>query len=1164
MVGGGAMLYDRQPHFWLTGWGCGQGVLDWYPGISDAPLYKGVPAIVAFDVRCSKDGTPADCYLENVTAGTTIQPKYQPRKFYRLLENSMRAMQGLNTVVFEVPPPAAHNSVNVKLHLTDQSGDDLTLANNYLYFTNHPWARPLRIAVVPVNVEYWLSSKPAPAAGPMQAAVKQNLPAIFPIPDGKLVVDTKPATKMHLMDPMSMVSSIPAIGHLAFWLASKYVDTDKNPYDIVIAVMPKGTIRTTGSMPQLVLSSPPAAGVNYSQGKYFWNSSSRILLVDSSTPIAFLHELGHAAGLYRSTEQYDMPAYKKTEGMPLAGFSAAPLRIPSIVGFNNFTGIINFPPPKVNWYSAGFRWLDVMGLSEWQTWPSLDTHRSIMAFLNSCCASAAGASSTASTAGRNSTASDNESAAMLSSDGNATAELAPGTYFVAGGPSRRIEETVGQYPVPEAWLMDAAGMADPPEIPDASGVNWFQHGIMRFMNNSTVITNVIFDLPFTQLSSAWWSYRWPKPAGCNHVRLLWEKYGETLVGEWEAAGTLSVHIDASSLATPLARKTELAWTVSAAAPTTNSHIFSQLAYSLDNGTTWIDWADPTTETNRLFDNEFLPISSTIALRVTASDGFSMAQDTITGLQVMDRTPIITVLSPRTNDVSLADTEWTLKAHAADVEDGPLTVSWSSSRDGIITTNTTLSTGNHILTASATDSHGNTATATIPVKVVEHASDVDLTIDDFHRAGRQLDIQSNPLLREKGMALNTTNVLECLVRNSGVTTTGRLEVVITYPSGATLNWSTNDVEFAAFSRNRFFIPLVPDEYGIYHATATVTPVVLPDRNPRNNTASCIADTLMPALLPEKYQGRRQGLFSIAEAYYDIIFGPIYESFYFHNGGTAPLTITNMTLVNSYTGNNPSVKLGTSAPITIETGEHREIRIQYYDTTQGVRRDSVLHVYSDDPVHPHLEIPVYCWVIPTNSTPDTPWRDGDDDLLPDYVENMIGTATNNADSDGDGIPDGYEDFNGNGIVDARETSPLLADTDGDGISDGDEDRNHNGGMDFGETSPRLADTDGDTLSDYAELITRTSPLDKDSRLACGRILDEKSTGEFVLRWLAKRGVHYRIEQCSGELTASSVWGQAPSGSGDDYQADRTATGDGILVYRTAHTVAAKVYYRIIVVP
>ena len=90
---------------------------------------------------------------------------------------------------------------------------------------------------------------------------------------------------------------------------------------------------------------------------------------------------------------------------------------------------------------------------------------------------------------------------------------------------------------------------------------------------------------------------------------------------------------------------------------------------------------------------------------------------------------------------------------------------------------------------------------------------------------------------------------------------------------------------------------------------------------------------------------------------------------------------------------------------------------------------------------------------------------------------------ADSDGDALPDGLEDSNVNGRFDSGETHPLRPDTDGDGIDDGIEDRNQNGEVDAfadnngdgcyspnsdgqGETNPRTADSDGDRVPDHYE--------------------------------------------------------------------------------------------------
>ena len=81
------------------------------------------------------------------------------------------------------------------------------------------------------------------------------------------------------------------------------------------------------------------------------------------------------------------------------------------------------------------------------------------------------------------------------------------------------------------------------------------------------------------------------------------------------------------------------------------------------------------------------------------------------------------------------------------------------------------------------------------------------------------------------------------------------------------------------------------------------------------------------------------------------------------------------------------------------------------------------------------------------------------------------------------DGIEDADGNGVWDlVTETSPLLPDSDGDGLTDGQEDLNLNGVVDGftddnddgcwqlgeaqGESNPRLVDSDGDGIDDNIE--------------------------------------------------------------------------------------------------
>jgi len=105
------------------------------------------------------------------------------------------------------------------------------------------------------------------------------------------------------------------------------------------------------------------------------------------------------------------------------------------------------------------------------------------------------------------------------------------------------------------------------------------------------------------------------------------------------------------------------------------------------------------------------------------------------------------------------------------------------------------------------------------------------------------------------------------------------------------------------------------------------------------------------------------------------------------------------------------------------------------------------------------------------------DSDGDGLTDDLETLLGTDPNDLDTDDDGISDGDEDANHNGIVDDDETDPRKVDTDDDGIQDGTE---------VGITEP-IADPDGEgpllgtdteVFIPDADPITTTDPLNPDT--------------------------------------------------------------------------------------
>ena len=131
-------------------------------------------------------------------------------------------------------------------------------------------------------------------------------------------------------------------------------------------------------------------------------------------------------------------------------------------------------------------------------------------------------------------------------------------------------------------------------------------------------------------------------------------------------------------------------------------------------------------------------------------------------------------------------------------------------------------------------------------------------------------------------------------------------------------------------------------------------------------------------------------------------------------------------------------------------------------------------------------------------DVDLNDNDGDGLNNYFESLYGTDINEVDTDGDGlsdfseiiitgtnplikdtdnngITDGNEDFDEDGLTNIEEiklgTNCYLEDTDGDKITDGDEVNKY-------FTNPLIKDTDEDGLSDYEDIVLQFDPNKADT--------------------------------------------------------------------------------------
>jgi hypothetical protein len=127
---------------------------------------------------------------------------------------------------------------------------------------------------------------------------------------------------------------------------------------------------------------------------------------------------------------------------------------------------------------------------------------------------------------------------------------------------------------------------------------------------------------------------------------------------------------------------------------------------------------------------------------------------------------------------------------------------------------------------------------------------------------------------------------------------------------------------------------------------------------------------------------------------------------------------------------------------------------------------------DGIENDVEAGVFCLDPLDADSDDDGILDGDEDVNHDGILDEGETDPYDIDSDGDGIQDGTEigltlddigDDTDTGVFQpdmdpSTTTDPLDADTDNDGLTDGEEDLNHNGHVDPGESDPNQANVSG----------------------------------------------------------------------------------------------------------
>ena len=178
---------------------------------------------------------------------------------------------------------------------------------------------------------------------------------------------------------------------------------------------------------------------------------------------------------------------------------------------------------------------------------------------------------------------------------------------------------------------------------------------------------------------------------------------------------------------------ELAWEV--AGPDSENHTF-RVHYSPDGGVTRHVLSTDISETRLLVNFDDLPgCSGGCLIRVLASDGVNTGVGVAGDFTVPTKPPLAEILFPGDGSVlKLADLAW-LQGFGWDPDDGYLesaAIQWISDLDGLLGNGdelptTALSEGTHVVTFTATDSDGNSASDSITVQVDGTDPALDLSI-----------------------------------------------------------------------------------------------------------------------------------------------------------------------------------------------------------------------------------------------------------------------------------------------------------------------------------------------------------------------------------------------------------------------------------------------------
>lgn len=273
------------------------------------------------------------------------------------------------------------------------------------------------------------------------------------------------------------------------------------------------------------------------------------------------------------------------------------------------------------------------------------------------------------------------------------------------------------------------------EFQTASGASLAMH---PFTPKAAVVEADSVDAADAETAVQSFSLLLPLPSTARRVVL---RYGSTALDERvasPAAPTISIVAPTGGA---ISGETTIAWD---AQDDDGDALQFALLYSPDEGVSWVPLALDLAGDSVTVDSAWWAGGEQARVRMVATDGFNTTLADSPPFSVARKAPNAWITAPQDSAQFLPEQAAILTGHAEDREDGELTgasLMWGSDRQGPLGTGAqliipplVLVPGPHVITLTATDSDGHTASATLGLNVAACAGDcnlnADVTIDEL--------------------------------------------------------------------------------------------------------------------------------------------------------------------------------------------------------------------------------------------------------------------------------------------------------------------------------------------------------------------------------------------------------------------------------------------------